>query len=469
MFWILLKHILSLNSGNINLLILKITLAMAVPVLMPKQGQSVETCIITKWYKKSGEDVKKGEDIFSYETDKASFEQESPADGILLEIFYNEGDEVPVLTNVAVIGEKGENIDKFRPGTGTGKEEKIPDKKEDEIKETKILSETVEKIEKDDSSEVFITPRAKKLAEKLGVYYRNLKGSGPNNRITEKDIKAASASLPRMTVLASEKASESSLAPSGKASGIGGRILAGDLTEKEKAGRDFTDENITNIRRIIASNMLMSLQNSAQLTHHMSADARNILNMRKKIKKDLDDNKKIRNITINDMVCYAVIRALKKHPAINCHFMGEKIRMFNKVHLGFAVDTPRGLMVPVVRNADDLTISVLSSQMKNLAKQCKEGGIDPELLKSTAGSFTVSNLGAYDVEMFTPVLNLPQAGILGVNTIIRRPADLGNGIIGIIPYIGISLTYDHRAIDGGPASEFQKYIKEEIENINFEY
>jgi pyruvate dehydrogenase E2 component (dihydrolipoamide acetyltransferase) len=443
---------------------------MAVPVLMPKQGQSVETCIITKWYKKSGENVKKGEEIFSYETDKASFEQEAPSDGILLEIFYNEGDEVPVLTNVAVIGNKDENIDMFRPGKGAGKEEeKIPDKKEEEIKEKEIVSETVERIEKDDRSEVFITPRAKKLAEKLGVYYRNLKGSGPNNRIIEEDIKAASASLPRMTSLAAEKASDTSLSPSGKATGIGGRILADDLAAEKKVSRDFIDENITNIRRIIAENMLMSVRNSAQLTHHMSADARKILSMRKNIKKDLDDNKKVQNITINDMVCYAVINALKKHPGINCHFMGEKIRKFNKVHLGFAVDTPRGLMVPVVRNANNLTLSDLSSQMKNLAELCKKGSIDPELLKSTAGSFTVSNLGAYDVEMFTPVLNLPQAGILGVNTIIYRPADLGNGVIGIIPFIGISLTYDHRAIDGGPASAFLKSIKEEIENISFEY
>lgn len=450
---------------------------MAVPVLMPKQGQSVETCIITKWYKKSGENVSKGEEIFSYETDKASFEQEAPADGILLEIFYNEGDEVPVLENVAVIGDKGENIGMFKPGTGISKEEaKIPEKKvavtkEKEIKEKEISSETIEKIEidADDDRKIFISPRAKKLAEKLGVYYKNIKGSGPNNRIVEEDIKAASAELPRMTSLAREKAGDTSLVPSGKATGIGGRVLAGDLTAEEKVSRDFIDEEITNIRRIIAANMLMSVQNSAQLTHHMSADARNILNMRNNIKKALDDGKKVENITINDMVCYAVIKALNKHPDINCHFLEEKIRKFNKVHLGFAVDTPRGLMVPAVRNADDLTISELSSQIKSLAERCRKGNIDPELLKSTAGSFTVSNLGAYDVEMFTPIINLPQAGILGVNTIIRRPADLGNNVIGIIPYIGISLTYDHRAIDGGPASAFLKSIKEEIENISFEY
>ncbi|UCH14213.1 MAG: 2-oxo acid dehydrogenase subunit E2, partial [Bacteroidales bacterium] len=352
------------------------------------------------------------------------------------------------------------------------KEKEIPsDKKQQEIKGKEISSGTIEKIEIEtgEDHKVFITPRAKKLAEKLGVYYKDLRGSGPNNRITEEDIMAASAELPRMTSLAREKAGDTTLVPSGNATGIGGRVLAEDLTAEEKITGDYVDEKLSNIRRIIAANMLMSVQNSAQLTHHMSADARNILGMRKKIKKALDEGIKVENITINDMVCYAVIKALKKHPDINCHFFEEKIRKFRKVHLGFAVDTPRGLMVPAVRNADDLTISELSSQIKSLAERCRKGNIDPELLKSTAGSFTVSNLGAYDVEMFTPIINLPQAGILGVNTIIRRPAELGNGVLGIIPYIGISLTYDHRAIDGGPASAFLKSIKEEIENISFEY
>ena len=443
---------------------------MAVPVLMPKQGQSVESCIITKWHKKSGDKVNKGEEIFSYETDKASFEQESPANGILLEIFYNEGDEVPVLTYVAVIGNKGENTDTFKPGVSKESDkEKIPDKKGGEAPEKKISTIEDRKIEivKNDGQSIIISPRAKKLAEKLGVYYKNIKGSGPSNRIIEKDIKAA-AELPRMTPLATEKANDVSLAPSGKTSGIGGRVLASDLAVLDGKTMDYTDEELSNIRRIIAVNMHKSIQNSAQLTHHMSADARNMLNLRKKIKKEIENNKKVENITLNDMVCFAVINAIKKHPEINCHFLGEKIRKFKKVHLGFAVDTPRGLMVPVVTNADDLTLDSLSLQLKNLAEQCKKGNIDPELINSTAGSFTVSNLGYYGVEMFTPIINLPQVGILGVNTIIQRPADTGGGVLGFVPYIGISLTYDHRAIDGGPASAFLKSIKEEIENISFD-
>jgi pyruvate dehydrogenase E2 component (dihydrolipoamide acetyltransferase) len=165
------------------------------------------------------------------------------------------------------------------------------------------------------------------------------------------------------------------------------------------------------------------------------------------------------------MVCMAVIRALKKQAGANAHFFDDHMRVFQKVHLGFAVDTERGLMVPVVHNADDLTLEGLSSQMKSLAEQCRKGSIDPSLIASEAASFTVSNLGAYGVEMFTPVINLPQTGILGVNTIINRPAPLENGAFGFIPYIGLSLTYDHRALDGGPASLFLKTIKEEIENF----
>jgi len=165
------------------------------------------------------------------------------------------------------------------------------------------------------------------------------------------------------------------------------------------------------------------------------------------------------------MVCYAVIKALKKHPDANVHFMGDSIRAYRKIHLGFAVDTERGLLVPVVRNADDLKLEGLSSRLKALAEKAKKGNIEPELINSEAATFTVSNLGAYGVEMFTPVLNVPQVGILGVNAIIHRPADLGNGTFGFIPFIGLSLTYDHRAIDGGPASLFLLSIKQEIENF----
>ena len=174
------------------------------------------------------------------------------------------------------------------------------------------------------------------------------------------------------------------------------------------------------------------------------------------------------NITLNDMVCFAVIKALKKFPNVNAHFLGESMRLFNKVHLGLAVDTDRGLMVPAVRNADDLSIIGLANQLKEVANACRKGGVAPELLSSEAATFTVSNLGNYGVEMFTPVINLPQAAILGVNTIIPRPKDLGDGVYAFVPYIGLSLTYDHRALDGGEATRFVKQIATEIENLELD-
>jgi pyruvate dehydrogenase E2 component (dihydrolipoamide acetyltransferase) len=199
----------------------------------------------------------------------------------------------------------------------------------------------------------------------------------------------------------------------------------------------------------------------------MSADVRRLLEARRKVKAGIADGTEKQDITLNDMVCWCAIRALEKFPEANSHFLGETIKTFHKVHLGLAVDTPRGLMVPAVKNADEMDLRQLSRELKSVAEACRKGNINPELIQSTSASFTVSNLGNYGVEMFTPVINLPQAGILGVCTIINRPADLGNNTFGFIPYIGLSLTYDHRAIDGGPATTFLKEIKEQIEK--FEY
>ena len=199
----------------------------------------------------------------------------------------------------------------------------------------------------------------------------------------------------------------------------------------------------------------------------MSADVRSLLEARQKIKTRLTSDKNQQDITLNDMVCWCVIRALEKYPEANSHFLDDRIKTFHKVHLGLAVDTARGLMVPTVKNADEMDLIKLSKELKSVAVACKKGSINPELIQSAAATFTVSNLGNYGVEMFTPVVNLPQAAILGVCTIINRPANIGNNIFGFVPYIGLSLTYDHRAIDGGPATLFLKEIKDQIEAFRY--
>ena len=448
---------------------------MAVVVIMPKQGQSVESCIITEIRKKKGDTVKKGDVLFAYETDKASFEEEAPIDGVVLECFYNDGDEVPVLENMMVIGEPGEDYSgrlgeqsPLNSPQGDLKED-LPETQTPIKEEIKLENTEVKASPKGEVGGGFISPRAKNLAEKEALDISQIVGSGPKGRIIEKDVQAALENRPKMTPLAKKIATEQGVQPSAGA-GLAGTARSMDLSVPVNpvyAG-DFEEKKISNMRKIIAKAMHASLQNSAQLTHHLGADARRIMELRKQVKAAMDAGMLTTNITLNDMVCFAVVKALKQFPNVNTQFMGETVRYFNKVHLGLAVDTDRGLMVPVVRNSDDLTIIGLANQLKEVAGACRKGSINPEILSAEAGTFTVSNLGNYGVEIFTPVINLPQSAILGVNTIVPRPKDLGDGIYAFVPYIGLSLTYDHRSLDGGEATRFLKQIAVEIENLEIE-
>jgi len=441
---------------------------MATVVIMPKQGQSVESCIITEWNKKKGDQITKGEILFAYETDKASFEVEALVDGILLELFYEEGDEVPVLTNVCVIGAAGESVDAYRPGGAVIKKDEIAEPANKQEITTLKTEDSATKVANPEAGTGAISPRARILADKEGIVTTGLSGTGPQGRIIEQDIQAVIAGNPKTTPLAKKIAGQQQLQPVATGSGLGGSVTAKDLTSPNPAyNNDFEIKKLSNMRKMIAKAMHYSLQNSAQLTHHLGADARRMLELRRYVKKAIDNGFPV-NITINDMVCFAVVKALRKFPQANAHFLGDSVKYFNKINLGVAVDTDRGLMVPAIRNADDLSIQGLSNQMREIAASCRKGAINPELLSSEAASFTVSNLGNYGVEMFTPVINLPQVGILGVNTIVPRPKDLGDGIYGFVPFIGLSLTYDHQALDGGEATRFLKQIAIEIENLEFE-
>ncbi len=258
--------------------------------------------------------------------------------------------------------------------------------------------------------------------------------------------------------------------------GLAGMVKGGDLktwkpshTDIAGEGSEFTVEKMSNMRKLIAKSMYNSLQNSAQLTHMLGADARKIQALRKKAKKAFEEGKIDANVTINDFVCYAVIRALQKFPKVNSHCLGDAMRLFNTVNLGCAVDTERGLMVPCVKHAEDLNITGLSKALKQVADDCRKGSINPDLLSAEAASFTVSNLGGFGVEWFTPVINLPQSAILGVGTIVARPKDLGGGVYAFVPYLGLSLTYDHRALDGGEATRFLKQVATEIENLDIQF
>ena len=452
---------------------------MATPVLMPRQGQSVESCILTEWYKSVGDQVSQGDLLFAYETDKAAFEEEAQTDGILLARFYEEGDEVLVLVNTAVIGAEGDSVDEFRPDGAAAEKAATPEAtpveapSEAEEAPVEIKPEVMAT-----GGKAAISPRAKKLAKDKRVVVEGIAGSGPGGRIIERDVQEEIKNGKRLTPLAQKKLEGEGLAVPGQGNTPFGKITSKDLVESSTATKqaakpsapaaatgDYTDIPLSNMRKIIAGAMYNSLQNSAQLTHHLSANASKMLQLRKEVKRRMNEGYGY-NITLNDMVCYAVIRALKVHPEANAQFLDGTIRQFNKVNMGLAVDTERGLMVPALQGADDFSLPGLSSQLKNLAESSRGGSVSPDLLAPDAASFTISNLGNYGVEMFTPVINLPQVAILGINTIIQRPAVLADGAFGFQPFIGLSLTYDHRAIDGGPATMFLAEIKNQVEKLS---
>ena len=442
---------------------------MATAVIMPKQGQSVESCIITKWHKKVGDPVEMGDVLFSYETDKASFEEESKVSGTMLAILFQEDDDVPCLQNVCVIGEAGEVVD----GLDAVDQAETVSKAENEIHAVVqapagTTSEQHHAIKASNSDKV--SPRARNLAEKLGIDPSAAEATGPNSRVIERDIMR----LREQGVFATSAAISSGISLPYGGTGIGGRTTVTDLnrapeadsfsntesTQTAPTGLGYRDEKVPNIRKVIAKSMQHSLQSMAQLTLNSSFDASELLEIRKKLKAANVDF----NVTLNDMILYAVARVLKDHPMLNANFInGDTMRYFDNVNLGMAVDTDKGLMVPTIFAAATMSLVQLSNTAKDLADKCKKGIISPDMLKG--GSFTVTNLGTLGVESFTPVINPPQTGILGVNTIVTRVREV-NGTIETYPAMGLSLTFDHGALDGAPAARFLKALGTALENFS---
>ncbi len=416
-----------LKTTNMGRMIL-----LANAVIMPKAGITVESCIIGTWEKKVGDSVKVGDVLFTYETDKASFECESTEEGTLLEIFYQEGDEVPCLVNVCAIGNPGEDCSALRPSDSAPAEAESAQVEEKAAPVAAVVETTAV-----DGEKGAVSPRARKLAERAGVDASLATPTGPNGRIIERDVRE----LMNNPVAAKAEVAASATAP------------AADV--------EFEDVKFSGIRRAISKSMHTSLSTMAQLTHNTSFDASNILAYRKLLKASEGETA---GITLGDIILYAVSRTLLNHPDLNAHMLDDNnIRLFKHVHLGVAVDTPRGLMVPTIFNADQKSLLEISKEVKELAAQCREGNINPD--KLSGGTFTVSNLGNMGVESFTPVINPPQTGILGVCGTTERVRKGKDGNIELYPAMGLSLTYDHRAVDGTPAARFQKELGKNLENF----
>jgi pyruvate dehydrogenase E2 component (dihydrolipoamide acetyltransferase) len=419
---------------------------MANGILMPKAGISVESCIIGTWRKNVGDKIALGDILFDYETDKASFECESTAEGILLETFFENGDEVACLTVVCAVGQAGDDTSSLKPGSAAAPP--ISDTPAEILHTAIPIINTAPSAAPSDNNGA-VSPRARGLADRMKIDLSSITPTGPRGRIIERDVLAA----PVGRDLASASDELRNLAAA----------EGGALTAKPSAD-GYTDEKMSQIRKVIAKSMTKSLTELAQLTNHHSCDATAILGLRKRYKNNgaamgLD------GVSINDMVLFAVAKTLLSHPALNAHLLnGDTLRKFNSVHLGVAVETTRGLIVPTIFNADKLNLAQLSKAVKDLAAAAKSGNISPDLLQGA--TFTVSNLGSFGVEMFTPVVNPPQVAILGVCGTTAAVRDGGNGAVSVYQRMGLSITYDHRAIDGAPASRFARDLAYNIENID---
>ena len=427
---------------------------MAVAVEIPKLGNTVEECLISKWLKEEGQAVAAGEPVVEIETDKTSFEVEAPIEGTVLARFFPQGALVPVFTKLFVIGNAGEDVEAFRPhGSGSAPASSKMSPEAPAEQETRGEVRLTERLAGETPAAISSgpkSPRARRFAEEHNFHPASVAGSGPGGRVLEADMRTAYHSAPKASDAASERMRTGGMIAPLEGSGIGGMVLASDLGEPAS--------RISGVREKIARRLRESLAGTAQYTLTTSADARGLLALRAKIKAMPTGP----DVNINDLVTWCTVQAVLEAPHLNVLFMDGTIRQGRGVHIGFACDTPRGLLVPVVHDAQTLSVAALAGRIKELSSQAVQGTISADDL--AGGTFTISNLGGLGIESFTPVLNPPQVAILGVNAI-QLKAVRKDGMVGFIDSIGFSLTLDHQVIDGAPGARFLQVLREKIENV----
>lgn len=395
--------------------------SMAVEVVMPKLGMAMKEGIITNWNIKTGDNVAKGELIASINSEKIETEIEAPADGTVLDIAVSEDEGVPPGTVICYIGKPNEKVDVHESTHVV--EEKTSNIEVQNVQHPEPYAKEVAK------QRIKISPVAKKIAKTENLDIKALVGTGPGGRITKADV------LKALEI----------------------RVNVPEVLEQEKENSKVTP--VTGMRKAIANRMHASLQNSAQLTLTMKVDVTDLVDLHKNMADTVQkryDNK----LTITDFVSRAVVLALGEHEEMNSAYIDDAIHQFEHVHLGMAVALEKGLVVPAIRFANNLSLVELSKEIKNAAQKARAGGLNSDDMQGT--TFTISNLGSFGIEYFTPVLNTPETGILGVGAIEHVPVYKGKKLRkgSMLP---LSLTFDHRVLDGAPAAAFLRTIKDYLE------
>jgi pyruvate dehydrogenase E2 component (dihydrolipoamide acetyltransferase) len=391
---------------------------MAVEVSLPRLGQGMESGTIVRWLKQEGDQVEKGEPLYELDTDKVTQEVEADASGTLLKILAGEGEEIDVGKRIAVIGEQGEEVatevddDKQEEGSsGPAREEERKQGREASAEEPE--AEVKEPASAD--GRVKASPLARRIARERGIDLRSLIGTGPEGRVVAEDVERAAATPAHATA--------------------GSAPLEAEV------------QKLSSLRKTIARRLTEAWEAPAfQIT--MSADMTRALALREQLRDE--------KVTVTDVLTKLAAVALLRHREVNAHFAGDEVRIFPNANVGIAVATERGLLVPVQRECERKSLVQLAAERGELVARAREGKLSSEDLEG--GTFTISNLGMYGVEQFVAVLNPPQAAILAVGAIEEQPL-AREGELVVRPMMSLTLTCDHRAIDGAKAAEFLRELK----------
>ena len=438
---------------------------MAKVVVMPKLGLTMTEGTVSKWPKKVGDAVSEGEPLFEVETDKLTNTIEASASGVLRHLFVEEGVTVPVLEKVAVIAAADEDIAGLLGGAAPAPAAAAAP--------TPADAPAASPAEKKAGGRVIASPAAKKLAKEKGIDLTLVTGTGPNGRITEDDVKnytpaPAAPAAPAAEEVPKVKASPLAAAVAADLGldlekiGAKDRVLAEDILRYLESTREKAEEApkeelvpMNGMRKAIAKNMLNSHMTSPTVTANLSVDMSAMKAYREQLKA-----KEIK-VSYTDLLVKFVAKALTEYPLLNCSVEDNKIRYKHYVNMGVAVALDNGLVVPNVTDADKKSLTEISAEIKELAKLAREGGLPMEKLRG--GTFTITNLGMYGIESFTPIINQPEVAILGVTTMEDRAVVRGGEIV-IRPMMTLSLTFDHRVVDGSVAAEFLQRVKNLLEN-----
>jgi pyruvate dehydrogenase E2 component (dihydrolipoamide acetyltransferase) len=440
---------------------------MAAEVYIPKLGQTVEEVTIIGWLMEDGAQVKQGDEILEVETDKATFPVEANASGYLHIGPYQEGDVVAVLAVVAIIGEADETFEVER----VGKAPVAPSTVEPQAAQAEAPPAQTLAVGRD-GDRPFASPRARKRARAEGVDLRQVTPTGGGGiRIVEQDVTDHLSQLPKATPVAQKMAAGAGLdLRQIVGTGSRGTITKADVARSMQAPAAPTVAPLpevevveriplSGVRGIIAERMATSVHTTARVTLLMDVDATDFVGVRERLKVQVSEEWGF-TPGYNDLLGKIVAAALRKFPYMNARLAPDAIEHVADINLGMAVDTERGLLVPVIRNADQKSLQEFGTEFRELAERARTGRSLPDDL--TGGTFTITNLGMYAISGFTPVINLPEAAILGVGCITPTPV-VRDGQVVVRDMMTLSLVFDHRLVDGAPAARFLQYIKELVE------